>query len=68
MAPRSTRPNSRSNAQATRKRGESDPNEPPKRRKTRQSKGGSDEESKAEDDGNVERNVKKPARSGKKVR
>ena len=44
MAPRSTRPNHRSSAPATRKRGESDPNQPPKRRKTRQSKGETEEE------------------------
>jgi hypothetical protein len=43
MAPRSTRPQSRSSAPVTRKRGESDPNEPPKKRKTRHSKGESDE-------------------------
>jgi hypothetical protein len=35
----------------TRKRGESDPNEPPKKRKTRQSKGGSDDDSKVDSDG-----------------
>jgi len=43
MARRSTRPISRSKAPATRKRGESDPNEPPKKRKTRHSKGEMDE-------------------------
>jgi hypothetical protein len=43
MAPRSTRPRNRSNAQATRKRAESDPNAPPKKRKTRHSKPDSDD-------------------------
>src|SRR5271156_4503339 len=43
MAPRSTRPISHSKAPATRKRGESDPNEPPKKCKTRHSKGEMDE-------------------------
>jgi hypothetical protein len=68
MAPRSTRPNSRSNAPVTRKRGESDPNEPPKKRKTRHSKGGSDDDRKVEDDGEDERNVGKSARRTKKGR
>lgn len=46
MAPRSTRPASRSAPAplSTRKRGESDANEPPKRRRTRHSKGGSDDD------------------------
>ena len=43
MAPRTTRPHSRSSALVTRKRGESDPNDPPKKRKTRHSKPDSDE-------------------------
>ena len=48
MAPRQTRPIKTS---TTRKRGESDPKEAPKKRRTtRNSKGGSDEESKAEKD------------------
>ena len=68
MAPRSTRPNSHSNAPVTRKHGESDPNEPPKKRKTRHSKGGSDNDRKVEDDAEVERNVGKSARRTKKGR
>jgi hypothetical protein len=39
----STRPNNHSSAPTTRKRGESDPNVPPKKCKTRHSKGDSDE-------------------------
>ena len=70
MAPRSTRPNSRSNAPVTRKRGESDPNEPPKKRKTRQSKGGTDDESMAQDTVNIERKVENTVnveRSGRRA-
>ena len=69
MAPHSTRPNSRSNARVTRKRGESDPNEPPKKRKTRQSKGASDDEPNVVvEDNNIERSVEKPARRTRKGR
>ena len=64
MAPRSTRPNSRANAPVTRKRGESDPNEPPKKRKTRQTKGGSD----VEDDAELVPNAGKSGRRTKKGR
>ena len=71
MAPRLTRPNVRSSAPATRKCGESDPNVPPKKRKTRQSKGGSDEdredERKDDDTDNHDREVGKRARRGKKA-
>ena len=70
MAPRYTRPNSRSSAPITRKRGESDPNEPPKRRKTRHSKGGSEEvDERREGEGvEVERGAGKAARRVKKGR
>src|SRR5271168_1492137 len=61
------RPNSR-NAPVTRKRGESDPNNPPKKRKTRHSKGGSDSERKAGVDDEVEPRVEKPGRHSKKSR
>jgi hypothetical protein len=67
MAPRSTRPNVRSNAPATRKRGESDANEPPKKRKTRHSKGGSEDNRDGEDVDVIEREVGKASR-GKKGR
>ena len=67
MAPRSTRPNVRSKAPATRKRGESDPNVAPKKQKTRQSKG-SEDERKAEDTDNVDREVKRRSTRGKKAR
>ena len=70
MAPRYTRPNSRSSAPTTRKRGESDPNEPPKKRKTRHSKGGSEEvDERREGEGvEVERGAGKATRRGKKGR
>ena len=69
MAPRSTRPNSRSSAPATRKRGVSDPNEPPKKRKTRHSKGETDEvDETKEGDVQVQRGTGKAARRGKKGR
>ena len=81
MAPRTTRQKPAS-ARITRKRGESDPNEAPKKRKTRHSKGGSDDKRKVEDDDEnkveeedgrevrddnvVEPKAVKPARRGKK--
>jgi hypothetical protein len=70
MAPRSTRPHSRSSAPATRKRGESDPNEPPKKRKTRHSKGEVDEDDETKDGASVqvERKTGNAARRGKKAR
>ena len=70
MAPRSTRPNSRSNIPVTRKHGESDPNEPPKKRKTRQGKGGSDNERMAQDTVNIEckvENIVNIERSGRRA-
>jgi hypothetical protein len=70
MAPRTARPHSRSSAPVTRKRGESDPNEPPKKRKTRHSKGGSDEldERKEGEGDEVKRGVGKAAKRVKKDR
>jgi hypothetical protein len=68
MAPRSTRPNSRTNPPVTRKRGESDPNEPPKRRKTRNSRGATDDEREAGEDDDEQRKVVKGARRVVKAR
>ena len=71
MAQRTTHRHSRSSAPVTRKRGESDPNEPPKKRKTRHSKGGeSDEldERKEGEGGEVKRGVGKAARRVKRDR
>jgi hypothetical protein len=68
MAPRTTR--LRSNAPATRKRGESDPNKPPKKSKTRHTEEASEDEHMEEEDIDLDPQepVVKPAKRGKKGR
>lgn len=67
MSPRSTRTHNRTSAPATRKRRESDPNERPKKRTTRQSKGEPDEQDESKE-GKVERGARKGTGRNKKAR
>ena len=70
MAPRTTRPYNRTSAPATRRHGESDPNDPPKKRKTHHSKTNLDDIEVDEREGGsveVKRGEGKSGRQGKKT-
>lgn len=70
MAPRTTQPHNRTSAPATRKRGESDPNNPPKKHKTRHSKADSnDMDVEEHEGGNIEvKNREVQVKSGRRAK